>query len=78
MPGESKGTFVANEKYCVPGAVRRVGNLPFGINAGVHAGDDVVLTAIGPGAEMFHGRLDNTRVFRVMATALGLGPDAGR
>jgi hypothetical protein len=22
---------------------------------------------------MFHGRIDNTRVFRIMATALGLG-----
>jgi hypothetical protein len=26
-----------------------------------------------PGADMFHGRIDNTRVFRIMATALGLG-----
>ena len=40
---------------------------------GVHSADDVVLTAMGPGAEMFRGRIDNTRVFRVMATALGLG-----
>jgi alkaline phosphatase len=39
----------------------------------VHSADDVVLTAMGPGAELFRGRLDNTRVFRVMATALGLG-----
>ena len=39
---------------------------------GVHAADDVVLTAMGPGAEQFRGRIDNTRVFRVMATALGL------
>jgi alkaline phosphatase len=65
--------FVANEKYCVPGAARRTGNLPFDVNSGVHAADDVVLTAIGPGAEMFRGGIDNTRVFRIMATALGLG-----
>jgi len=66
--------FVANEKYCnVPGAARRTGNLPFNINSGIHAADDVVLTATGPGADMFHGRIDNTRVFRIMATALGLG-----
>jgi alkaline phosphatase len=65
--------FVANEKYCVPGAARRTGNLPFDTNSGVHSADDVVLTAIGPGAEMFHGRIDNTRVFRIIATALGLG-----
>jgi alkaline phosphatase len=65
--------FVANEKYCVPGAARRTGNLPFNVNSGIHAADDVVLTATGPGADMFHGRIDNTRVFRIMATALGLG-----
>ncbi len=65
--------YVANEKYCIPGAARRTGNLPFDVNSGVHAADDVVLTATGPGADMFHGRIDNTRVFRFMATALGLG-----
>jgi alkaline phosphatase len=66
--------FVANEKYCnQPGAARRTGNLPFAVNSGVHAADDVVLTAMGPGSELFHGHVDNTRVFRVMATALGLG-----
>ena len=48
------------------------GNLPFTQPQGVHAADDVVLTAMGPGAELFKGRIDNTRVFRVMATALGL------
>jgi alkaline phosphatase len=77
VQGETKGIYVANEKNCAqPGAIRRVGNLPFNINSGVHAADDVVLTAMGPGAEMFHGRIDNTRVFRVMATALGLAPPA--
>jgi len=66
--------FVANEKYCnVLGSVRRTGNLPFNVNGGVHSADDVVLTATGPGAEMFRGRIDNTRVFRIIATALGLG-----
>jgi alkaline phosphatase len=72
VKGEANNVFVANERNCVPGAERRLGNLPFGINAGVHSADDVVLTASGPGAEMFHGRLDNTRVFRLMATALGI------
>jgi alkaline phosphatase len=74
VPGAEKGTYVANEQYCVPGAIRRTGNLPFGLNQGVHSADDVVLTATGPGAELFHGRIDNTRVFRVMTTALGLAP----
>jgi alkaline phosphatase len=64
---------VASETYCTPQATRMEGNLPFAQPQGVHAADDVVLTAMGPGAEMFKGRIDNTRVFRVMATALGLG-----
>jgi alkaline phosphatase len=74
VAGASPGLNVANEKYCnVAGAARRAGNLPPSLNSGVHAADDVVLTASGPGAEMFHGRIDNTRVFRIMTTALGLG-----
>jgi alkaline phosphatase len=74
VAGTSPKHFVANEKYCgSPGAARRTGNLPPDANSGVHAADDVVLTAMGPGSEMFRGRLDNTRVFRVMVSALGLG-----
>jgi alkaline phosphatase len=64
---------VANEAYCQPGAARKVGNLGAMAKAGVHSADDVVLTAAGPGAEIFHGRVDNTHVFRAIATALGLG-----
>ena len=73
-PTERKGekTFVANEKACIPNAERRIGNLPFAQAFGVHAADDVILTAMGPGAEQFRGRIDNTRVFRAMASALGL------
>jgi alkaline phosphatase len=64
-------------KYCAtPGAARRTGNLPFTINGGVHSGDDVILTASGPGADMFQGHIDNTRVFRIIATSLGLAPAA--
>ena len=29
--------------------------------------------AMGPGAEQFHGHMENTRVFKAIATALGLG-----
>ena len=47
------------------------------MNAGVHAADDVILTAMGPGAEQFRGRIENTRVFRAIATALGLAPVPG-
>ncbi|CAH2600540.1 Alkaline phosphatase [Rhodovastum atsumiense] len=74
VAGSKPGTYVANEKYCTaPGAVRITGNLPVDANSGVHAADDVVLTATGPGSEQFRGRIDNTRVFRTIATALTLG-----
>ena len=56
----------------LPGAVRVTGNLPLDAPQAVHSGDDVVVTAMGPGSEMFHGRMDNTKVFRIMVTALGL------
>jgi alkaline phosphatase len=42
----------------------------------VHTVDDGVLNAMGPGAEKFHGFMDNTEVFRAMADALGLAPGA--
>jgi alkaline phosphatase len=68
-----KGGYVANEQYCGPGSTRVLGNLPQQIGAGVHAADDVIVTAIGPGADQFRGHMENTRVFRAIATALGLG-----
>jgi len=71
--------FVANEKYKdAAGAVLRVGNLPRTAPQGVHAGEDVILTATGPGADQVRGFLDNTEVFRIIAEALGLGADAAR
>jgi alkaline phosphatase len=74
VAGPVKGTYVENPKNCErPGAVHITGNLPADANSGVHSGDDVLLSAMGPGADALHGRMDNTRVFRVMATALGLG-----
>jgi alkaline phosphatase len=67
-------SYVANEKYKdAPGATLRVGNLPRNAPQGVHSGEDVVLTAAGPGAERVRGFLDNTEVFRIIVEALGLG-----
>ena len=54
-------------------AVLRFGNLPAMINADVHSGEDVILTAVGPGSDRVRGQMDNTELFRVMAEALGLG-----
>jgi len=71
--GKDKDTFVANERYKdVPGALLRIGNLPAMANASVHSGEDVILTATGPGSERVAGSMDNTEVFRVMVDALGL------
>jgi alkaline phosphatase len=77
----AEGVMVANEKYKdIAGAVLRPGNLPSkgarGANSGVHSGDDVVLTAMGPGATKVHGQMENTDLFRVMAEALALAPQA--
>ena len=66
-------SFKANDKYKdVPGVVLRFGNLPAMMGASVHSGEDVILTATGPGSERVRGSMDNTEVFRVMADALGL------
>jgi alkaline phosphatase len=72
--GKEAGTFEANESYRdQPGAILRQGNIPRGVSSGVHSGEDVVLTASGPGSERVRGQMDNTEIFRVMADALGLG-----
>lgn len=73
VKGDEPGTFKVNEKYKdVPGVVLRFGNLPAMMGASVHSGEDVILTATGPGSERVHGSMDNTDVFRIMADALGL------
>jgi alkaline phosphatase len=74
----AEGVMVANEKYKdVEGAVLRVGNLPnkgaSAANNGVHSGDDVLLTAMGPGAQKVHGQMENSDLFRIVAEALALG-----
>jgi len=74
VAGSERGTFEPNERYRDrPGAMLRLGNLPRYLNASVHSGEDVILTASGPGSERVRGSMDNTEVFRVMAEALGLG-----
>lgn len=69
-----EATFKANEKHReLPGAMLRLGNLPAMMGASVHSGEDVILTASGPGSDRVRGSMDNTEVFRVIADALGLG-----
>jgi alkaline phosphatase len=81
VAGKEAGTYVANERYkSAPGAMLRLGNLPAMVNSDVHSGEDVILTAIGPGSERVHGQMENSEVFRIIAEALGLGngSDANR
>jgi alkaline phosphatase len=73
VKADGDGTFKANDKYKdVPGAVLRPGNLSAMIGASVHSGEDVILTATGPGSDGVRGSMDNTEVFRLMVDALGL------
>jgi alkaline phosphatase len=73
VAGQDKNQ-VANPRYqSEPGAMLREGNIPRDSNVGVHTGEDVVLTGVGPGSERIAGFLDNTEVFRIMVEALGLG-----
>ena len=77
VKGDQADSFKANDRYKdVPGVVLRFGNLPAMIGASVHSGEDVILTATGPGSERVRGSMDNTEVFRVMAEALGLAAAA--
>ncbi|MCC7156924.1 MAG: alkaline phosphatase [Bryobacterales bacterium] len=41
-----------------------------------HTGEEVAVTAKGPGAENIHGFLPNTQIFQVMLTAYGWAPKA--
>lgn len=68
------GIYVANEAYKdVPGAVLRTGNLPRENDTAVHAVDDIVLQATGPGAEGFKGYMEQSDVYKVLADLFALG-----
>lgn len=69
-----KKQYVANEAYkSVPGAVFVAGNLPRDEDSGVHAVDDVVLQAVGPGSEGLRGYMEQSDVYRVLADVFALG-----
>ena len=69
-----KKEYVATEKYkSVPGAQFREGNLPRNADSGVHSIDDVVIFAMGAGAQKVHGYMENSQVFRIMAEVLAAG-----
>ncbi|MBT0782454.1 alkaline phosphatase [Paracoccus sp. pheM1] len=68
------GEYVANEAYKdLPGAVFREGNLPKDNDTAVHAVDDIVLQAAGPGAEAFKGYMEQSDVYKILADAFALG-----
>lgn len=69
-----KKEYIANPAYKdVPGAVLRTGNLPRSSDSAVHAVDDVVLQATGPGSEEFKGYMEESDVYRVLVDAFALG-----
>ncbi|MDW5315740.1 alkaline phosphatase [Rhizobium sp. PL01] len=71
---DEKKEYIANEAYKdVPGAVFVQGNIPKEGDSGVHAVDDVVLQAAGPGAEGFKGYMEESDIYRVLADTLALG-----
>lgn len=68
-----KKEYVANQAYKdVPGAVLRIGNLPRSSDTAVHAVDDVVLQATGPGADGFKGYMEQSDVYRALVQALAI------
>lgn len=70
---DENGKYVANQAYKdQPGAILRVGNLPHKESQGVHSIDDLVVTAQGPNSAAFHGFLNSTEVFRIIAEAMNL------
>ena len=69
-----KKEYVANEAYKdVPGAVFVQGNIPKDEDSGVHAVDDIVLQAAGPGVEGLTGYMEQSDVYRARADAFALG-----
>jgi alkaline phosphatase len=69
-----KKEYVANEEYKnIPGALFVQGNIPKSGDSGVHAVDDVVLQASGPGAEGFHGYMEQSDVYKVLVDTFALG-----
>ncbi len=69
-----KKEYVANEAYKdVPGAVLVTGIIPKSADSGVHAVDDVVLQAAGPGSEGFRGYMEQSDVYKVLAETFALG-----
>ncbi len=67
----NKGKYIANPKRGNTGVVVP-SNLPANEATEVHTADDVPLMASGPGAFMANGVLDNTDVFFMMVSALGI------
>lgn len=70
-----KGEYVANAAYKdAPGAVLRIGNIPRSTDTAVHAVDDGILQASGPGSEAFKGYMEESDVYRVLVEAFALAP----
>ncbi|SMB87920.1 alkaline phosphatase [Pasteurella testudinis DSM 23072] len=68
-----KDEYVANEAYKdIPGAVLRTGILPKSESTGVHAIDDIVIQAQGPGSEAIKGYMENSDIYKVIVDSLAI------
>ncbi|MGV6989010.1 alkaline phosphatase [Testudinibacter sp. P80/BLE/0925] len=68
-----KDQYVANEAYKdIPGAVLRTGILPKSESTGVHAIDDIVIQAQGPGSEAIKGYMENSDIYKVIVDSLAI------
>lgn len=68
-----KDEYVANEAYKdIPGVVLRTGILPKSESTGVHAIDDIVIQAQGPGSEEIKGYMENSDIFKVIVDSMAI------
>ncbi|OOS06580.1 alkaline phosphatase, partial [Moraxella cuniculi] len=70
---DAQGNYIANDKYkTTTDAALRSGNLPRSADSGVHSVDDMVVQAIGPGAENIRGYMENSDLFKIIVNALAI------
>eukprot|EP00172_Hildenbrandia_rubra_P001815 Plantae.Rhodophyta-Hildenbrandia_rubra.ctg24246.p1 GENE.Plantae.Rhodophyta-Hildenbrandia_rubra.ctg24246~~Plantae.Rhodophyta-Hildenbrandia_rubra.ctg24246.p1 ORF type:complete len:170 (+),score=28.45 Plantae.Rhodophyta-Hildenbrandia_rubra.ctg24246:320-829(+) len=75
---ETEDDGAVNNEEDDPNGIYFSGNLPPSSSAGVHTMQDVGIFASGPGSDMVRGMMDNTNIFHIMASALGVGMNGTR
>jgi alkaline phosphatase len=73
IQNERRNTSPTKPTRTFPAPSSSQGNIPKSGDSGVHAVDDVVLQATGPGSEGFKGYMEESDVYRVLADTMALG-----